>query len=122
MTSATLFLVDLAGSERVKKTGASGDRLEEAKNINFSLSALGNCINSLTEKGIKHTPFRDSKLTRLLQDSLGGNSRTSMIVNIGPSFKHADETLMSLKFAERAKKVENKPVVNQKVDYKLLVM
>jgi len=66
MTQSTLFLVDLAGSEWVKKTGASDDRLEEAKKINFSLSCLGNCINSLTEKGVKHTPFRDSKLTRLL--------------------------------------------------------
>jgi len=66
MTLSTLFLVDLAGSERVKKTGASDNRLEEAKAINYSLSALGNCINSLTEKGVKHTPFRDSKLTRLL--------------------------------------------------------
>ena len=122
MTSSTLFLVDLAGSERVKKTGASEARLEEAKKINFSLSCLGNCINALTEKGSKHTPFRDSKLTRLLCDSLGGNARTSMIVNIGPSTKHIDETIMSLKFAERAKKIENKPKKNTKVDYKVLVM
>lgn len=122
MTVSTLFLVDLAGSERVKKTGASDDRLEEAKKINFSLSCLGNCINSLTEKGVKHTPFRDSKLTWLLQDSLGGNSRTSMIVCIGPSFQHADETFISLRFAERAKKVENKPMKNEKIDYRVLAM
>ncbi len=75
MTISTLFLVDLAGSERVKKTGDCDERLEEDKKINFSLSCLGNCINALTEsKELKHIPFRDSKLTRLLQDSLGGNS------------------------------------------------
>ena len=123
MTVSTLFLVDLAGSERVKKTGASDERLEEAKKINFSLSCLGNCINALTEnKEAKHIPFWDSKLTRLLQDSLGGNSRTSMIVCIGPSIKHADETYTSLKFAEWAKKVENKPSKNLKIDYRVLAM
>lgn len=122
MTQSTLFLVDLAGSERVKKTGASDDRLEEAKKINFSLSCLGNCINSLTEKGVKHTPFWDSKLTWLLQDSLGGNSWTSMIVCIGPSYKHSDETFTSLKFAEWAKKVENKPMKMLKIDYWVLAM
>ena len=73
MTISTLFLVDLAGSERVKKSKATNTRLDEAKMINFSLSALGNCIHALTEKKTSHVPFRDSKLTRLLQDSLGGN-------------------------------------------------
>jgi kinesin family member 5 len=83
LTYSTLFLVDLAGSERVKKSKATAGRLDEAKKINFSLSCLGNCIQALSEKkkgGIGHVPFRDSKLTRLLQDSLGGNSKTSMIV------------------------------------------
>ena len=122
MTSSTLFLVDLAGSERVKKSKATDVRLNEAKTINFSLSALGNCIHALTEKGSKHVPFRDSKLTRLLQDSLGGNSKTSMIVTIGPSYSNRSETIMSLKFGERAMKVENKPSVNKKIDYKMLSM
>ena len=106
----------------MKKTGATDCRLEEAKNINYSLAQLGNCINSLTDKTVKHTPFRDSKLTRLLQDSLGGNSWTSMIVNIGPSKAFADETINSLRFAEWVKKVENKPSVNKKIDYKVLAM
>jgi kinesin family protein 5 len=120
MTSSTLYLVDLAGSERVKKSNASASRLDEAKKINFSLSALGNCIHALTEKKATHVPFRDSKLTRLLQDSLGGNSKTSMILNMGPSIHHADETLMSLHFGFRAMKVLNKPTMNKKVDYKVL--
>ena len=122
MTSSTLFLVDLAGSERVKKSKATDVRLDEAKMINFSLSALGNCIHALTEKNTTHVPFRDSKLTRLLQDSLGGNSKTSMIVTIGPSYTSRSETIMSLKFGSRAMKVENKPTVNKKIDYKMLAM
>jgi kinesin family protein 5 len=123
LTYSTLFLVDLAGSERVKKSGATDSRLDEAKKINFSLSCLGNCISALSEKkkgGIGHVPFRDSKLTRLLQDSLGGNSKTAMIVNIGPSRTHSDETIMSLHFGSRAMKIENKPTVNKKVDYRVL--
>ena len=123
LTYSTLFLVDLAGSERVKKSGATDSRLDEAKKINFSLSCLGNCIHALSERkkgGIGHVPFRDSKLTRLLQDSLGGNSKTSMIVCIGPSKVHVDETIMSLSFGFRAMKIENKPTVNKKVDYRVL--
>ena len=123
LTYSTLFLVDLAGSERVKKSGATDSRLDEAKKINFSLSCLGNCIHALSERkkgGIGHVPFRDSKLTRLLQDSLGGNSKTSMIVCIGPSKVHVDETIMSLSFGFRARKIENKPTVNKKVDYRVL--
>lgn len=122
-TYSTLFLVDLAGSERVKKSGATDSRLDEAKKINFSLSCLGNCIHALSEQkkgGVGHVPFRDSKLTRLLQDSLGGNSKTSMIVCIGPSKEHADENIQSLTFASRAMKIENKPTVNKKVDYRVL--
>ena len=123
LTYSTLFLVDLAGSERVKKSGATAGRLDEAKKINFSLACLGNCIHALSENkkgGIGHVPFRDSKLTRLLQDSLGGNSKTSMIVNIGPSQMHVDETIMTLSFGYRAMKIENKPTVNKKVDYRVL--
>jgi len=119
-TTSILYLVDLAGSERVKKTKATANRLDEAKKINFSLSALGNCIHALTDSNTKHIPYRDSKLTRLLQDSLGGNAKTSMVVNIGPSKKHLDETLSSLKFGKRAMNVQNKPRINKKTDYKLL--
>lgn len=123
LTYSILFLVDLAGSERVKKSKATAGRLDEAKKINFSLSCLGNCIQALSErkKGANnHVPFRDSKLTRLLQDSLGGNSKTSMIVCIGPSNTHCDETVMTLNFGSRAMKIENKPTINKKVDYRVL--
>lgn len=97
MTSSILYLVDLAGSERVKKSQVSSNRLDEAKKINFSLAALGNCIHALTDsKQGGHVPFRDSKLTRLLSDSLGGNSKTAMVVTIGPSKEHTEETIMSL--------------------------
>lgn len=114
-------MVDLAGSERVKKTKASASRLDEAKKINFSLSALGNCIHALSEPGKQgHVPFRDSKLTRLLSESLGGNAKTSLIITIGPSKAHIDETLSSLYFGSRAMKVENKPKINKKVDYRVL--
>jgi len=122
VTNSILYLVDLAGSERVKKTRATANRLDEAKKINFSLSALGNCIHALTDPKTKHIPYRDSKLTRLLQDSLGGNAKTSMVVTIGPAMKHVDETLSSLKFGRRAMHVQNKPRINQKIDYKGLCM
>eukprot|EP00933_Yihiella_yeosuensis_P023844 TRINITY_DN18531_c0_g1_i1.p1 TRINITY_DN18531_c0_g1~~TRINITY_DN18531_c0_g1_i1.p1 ORF type:complete len:454 (+),score=75.16 TRINITY_DN18531_c0_g1_i1:120-1481(+) len=115
MTVSKLHLIDLAGSERQKATGATGDRLKEGAQINLSLSALGNVINALTEpkgKG-RHIPYRDSKLTRLLQDSLGGNSYTVIVCNISPATINAEETTSSLRFAERAKKIENKAVVNR---------
>jgi hypothetical protein len=84
MTSSTLYLVDLAGSERVKKSQVSAHRLDEAKKINFSLAALGNCIHALTDsKKTTHVPFRDSKLTRILSDSLGGNSKTALVAFSG---------------------------------------
>lgn len=83
--SGRLYLVDLAGSEKVGKTGAAGKRLDEAKNINKSLSALGNVINALTDGKSQHVPYRDSKLTRVLQDSLGGNAKTSLIITCSPS-------------------------------------
>ena len=120
MTSSILYLVDLAGSERVKKSMVSNNRLDEAKKINFSLAALGNCIHALTDSKATHVPFRDSKLTRTLSDSLGGNSKTAMVVTIGPSREHVEETIMSLSFAARAMKVENTPVLNQKIDFRIL--
>lgn len=110
-----LFLVDLAGSEKVGKTGASGQTLEEAKKINKSLSSLGNVINALTDGKSKHIPYRDSKLTRILQESLGGNSRTTLIINCSPSSYNVEETLGTLRFGERAKKIENKATINQEL-------
>ena len=106
-----LTLTDLAGSEKVQKTGAEGERLNEAKSINKSLSALGNVINALSSKQ-KHVPYRDSKLTRLLSDSLGGNSKTSLIITASPMSYNADETLSTLRFGVRAKLIKNKPAVN----------
>ena len=110
--SGQLFLVDLAGSEKVGKTGASGQTLEEAKKINKSLSALGLVINSLTDGKSLHIPYRDSKLTRILQESLGGNSRTSLIVNCSPSSYNDAETLSTLRFGVRAKNIRNKAKIN----------
>lgn len=108
-----LNLVDLAGSERQSKTGATGERLEEATKINLSLSALGNVISALVESKSQHVPYRDSKLTRLLQDSLGGNTKTVMIANCGPADYNYDETLSTLRYANRAKKIKNKPKINE---------
>lgn len=108
-----LNLVDLAGSERQSKTGASGQRLKEATKINLSLSALGNVISSLIESKSKHIPYRDSKLTRLLQDSLGGNTKTVMIANCGPADYNFEETLSTLRYANRAKNIKNKPKINE---------
>lgn len=108
-----LNLVDLAGSERQSKTQATGQRLEEAKKINLSLSALGNVISALVAGGKKHVPYRDSKLTRLLQDSLGGNTKTLMIAAISPADYNFEETLGTLKYASRAKQIQNKPTVNE---------
>lgn len=110
--SGQLFLVDLAGSEKVGKTGASGQTLEEAKKINKSLSALGMVINALTDAKTSHVPYRDSKLTRILQESLGGNSRTTLIINCSPSSYNVEETISTLRFGTRAKKIENKAKVN----------
>jgi hypothetical protein len=113
--SGKLFLVDLAGSEKVQKTGAEGQALEEAKMINKSLSTLGNVINALTDGKSTHVPYRDSKLTRLLQDSLGGNSRTTLIINCSPSSFNEAETLSTLRFGSRAKNIKNKPKINQEL-------
>uniref|UniRef100_A0A8C2FTH6 Kinesin-like protein n=1 Tax=Cyprinus carpio TaxID=7962 RepID=A0A8C2FTH6_CYPCA len=108
-----LNLVDLAGSERQTKTGAQGERLKEATKINLSLSALGNVISALVDGRSTHIPYRDSKLTRLLQDSLGGNARTVMVANIGPASYNLEETLTTLRYANRAKNIKNKPRVNE---------
>jgi kinesin family protein 5 len=107
-----LFLVDLAGSEKVGKTGASGQTLEEAKKINKSLSALGMVINCLTDSKQQHIPYRDSKLTRILQESLGGNSRTTLIINCSPSSYNDVETVGTLRFGMRAKTIKNKAKIN----------
>ena len=110
--SGMLYLVDLAGSEKVGKTGASGQTLEEAKKINKSLSALGMVINALTDGKSTHVPYRDSKLTRILQESLGGNSRTTLIINCSPSSYNDAETVSTLRFGMRAKTIKNKAKVN----------
>jgi kinesin family protein 3/17 len=119
---AKLNLVDLAGSERVRVTGASGKRLDECKNINQSLSSLGMVIGALTEsKTQAHIPYRNSVLTRLLSDSLGGNCKTTMLTMISPSPDAYQESLSSLNFAYRAKKIKNKPAVNEDIDQKALI-
>ncbi|EFA83711.1 kinesin family member 3 [Heterostelium album PN500] len=111
--SGKLYLVDLAGSEKIAKTGAQGLTLDEAKMINKSLSSLGNVINALTDGKSTHIPYRDSKLTRVLQESLGGNSRTTLIINCSPSSYNETETLSTLRFGNRAKSIKNKAKINQ---------
>jgi len=108
-----LFLVDLAGSEKIAKTGAEGKTLEEAKKINQSLSTLGNVINALTDGKTHHIPYRNSKLTRVLQESLGGNSRTTLIITCSPSIFNEQETLGTLRFGFRAKSIKNTPKINR---------
>ncbi|ANB14514.1 tubulin-dependent ATPase KIP3 [Sugiyamaella lignohabitans] len=113
-TFATLSIIDLAGSERASATKNRGERLIEGANINKSLLALGNCINALCDPRQRgHVPYRDSKLTRLLKFSLGGNCKTVMIVCVSPSSQHYDETLNTLKYADRAKKIKTKVSRNQ---------
>uniref|UniRef100_A0A8C3HXP7 Kinesin-like protein n=1 Tax=Chrysemys picta bellii TaxID=8478 RepID=A0A8C3HXP7_CHRPI len=109
--SGKLYLVDLAGSEKVSKTGAEGAVLDEAKNINKSLSALGNVISALAE-GTSYVPYRDSKMTRILQDSLGGNCRTTMFICCSPSSYNDAETKSTLMFGQRAKTIKNTASVN----------
>tara|TARA_B110000503_G_C7083721_1_gene386302 strand:+ start:491 stop:997 length:507 start_codon:yes stop_codon:yes gene_type:complete len=106
-------MVDLAGSERIAKTGATGDRLKEATKINLSLSTLCHVISALTDPKSTYVPYRDSKLTRLLQDSLGGNTKTLMISNVGPAEYNYDETINTLRYANRAKNIKNKPKINE---------
>ncbi|TXG73496.1 hypothetical protein EZV62_002075 [Acer yangbiense] len=122
---ARLNLVDLAGSERQKSSGAEGERLKEATNINKSLSTLGlvimNLVNISNGKSL-HVPYRDSKLTFLLQDSLGGNSKTTIIANISPSSCCSLETLSTLKFAQRAKFIKNNAIVNEDASGDVIAM
>merc|ERR1719506_1535521 len=106
-----LTLVDLAGSEKVHKSCSEGAMLEQAKKINSSLSALGHVIDALADRR-PHVPYRDSRLTRILEDSLGGNCRTTLLVACSPSRTHFSETLSSLRFAARAKKVFNCARIN----------
>ncbi|ELT99958.1 hypothetical protein CAPTEDRAFT_223727 [Capitella teleta] len=115
--SSVMNLVDLAGSERADSTGATGDRLKEGANINKSLSALGNVISALADQSSGNkkvlVPYRDSVLTKLLQNALGGNSKTIMIAALSPADINYDETLSTLRYADRAKKIKNKAVVNE---------
>uniref|UniRef100_UPI00398EEDD8 kinesin-like protein KIF3C isoform X2 n=1 Tax=Pristiophorus japonicus TaxID=55135 RepID=UPI00398EEDD8 len=108
-----LNLVDLAGSERQSKTGVQGERLKEATKINLSLSALGNVISALVDGKSTHIPYRDSKLTRLLEDSLGGNAKTIMVATIGPASYNYEESLTTLRYANRTKNIKNKPRINE---------
>lgn len=114
-------LVDLAGSENVGKSGAQNQRAKEAGLINQSLLALGRVINSLVENKSGHIPYRESKLTRLLQDSLGGRTKTCIIATISPALVNVEETLSTLEYASRAKNIKNKPQVNSMVSKKALL-
>ncbi|CAG9327511.1 unnamed protein product [Blepharisma stoltei] len=105
--------IDLAGSEKVKESGVTGNKLEEAKNINLSLSCLSNVINALSSKA-DFIPYRDSKLTRLLQESLGGNYKTTLIVNCNPDPRNVEVTINTLKFAQRVKNIKNNVKLNIK--------
>ena len=122
ITVGKLNLVDLAGSERVSLTGATGKRLDESKKINQSLSALGNVISALTDtKTRPHIPYRDSKLTRILEDSLGGNCITTVIANVSPALEAFTESVSTLKFASRAKEIKNSAKLNEDLDQKSLL-
>uniref|UniRef100_A0A0K2SWZ0 Kinesin-like protein n=2 Tax=Lepeophtheirus salmonis TaxID=72036 RepID=A0A0K2SWZ0_LEPSM len=113
--SGKLYLVDLAGSEKVGKTGAEGTVLDEAKNINKSLSALGNVIAALADGNKSHIPYRDSKLTRILQESLGGNAKTTIVICASPASYNESETKSTLDFGKRAKTIKNVVAVNQEL-------
>jgi hypothetical protein len=118
---ALMTVVDLAGSERLSKTGSEGIRLMEAKNINKSIAALSNCISALaSDRNLQHVPFRDSKLTRLLTESLGGNSKTTIVACIGPSLLHYEESHSTLIFASRAMSVKTYVTLNEKIEYKIV--
>jgi kinesin family protein 13 len=121
---SVINLVDLAGSERSSSTGATGDRLKEGCNINKSLLVLGNVINTLADKAMGKQknaipPYRDSNLTRILQTALGGNSKTVMICALSPASMNFEETLGTLRYADRAKKIQNKAVVNESESVKI---
>ena len=122
---STINLVDLAGSEKAGQTGAVGDRLKEGCAINKSLTVLGQCISTLADKAMgkaKNTvvPYRDAKLTRILQTALGGNSKTIMICALSPSYMNYEETLGTLRYADRAKKIKNCAVINESVQDKII--
>ncbi|GIL67169.1 hypothetical protein Vafri_20615 [Volvox africanus] len=119
VTVGKLYMVDLAGSERLKKSKSVGLRATEARSINLSLTMLGMCISARAQDS-PHVPFRDSKLTRLLQESLGGNAKTSLILCLSDVRQHADESLQSLQFGARASRVCNKPVVNERLQMRQL--
>ena len=112
--TAKFFFVDLAGSERVKKTGATGSTMKEGININLGLLELGNVISALStiEKKSQFITYRNSKLTRILQDCLGGNSNTYMIACISPAESNFEESLNTLKYASKAMNIKNSPVKN----------
>ena len=116
MLAGKLFALDLAGSERIKKSGADGTRLEEVKSINKSLAALGNCIAALSNSQTTHIPYRSSILTRLLQESLGGNSLTSLIITIRPGKMFINDTINTLQFGSRAMVVKN--IIKQNISDK----
>lgn len=118
-------IVDLAGSEKSNQAGTTGDRLAEGNAINKSLSCLGNVIEVLADHSMgknkqRVVPYRDSALTRMLQDALGGNSSTIMVCAIRPGNTYYEETLNTLKYADRAKKIKNKPTVNEDPQAKLI--
>ena len=108
-----LFLVDLAGSEKLSKTEAQGQTLEEAKKINQSLTTLGKVIGALVDKKSQHIPYRESKLTRMLTESLGGNSKTCLIVTASPHPYNEIETISTLRFGSQARQIKNQAKVNR---------
>eukprot|EP00656_Telonema_subtile_P057850 TRINITY_DN9619_c0_g1_i5.p1 TRINITY_DN9619_c0_g1~~TRINITY_DN9619_c0_g1_i5.p1 ORF type:complete len:164 (-),score=52.04 TRINITY_DN9619_c0_g1_i5:130-621(-) len=116
ITTSKLMLVDLAGSERVARSGAEGNTLKEATAINASLTSLVNVIEALSKGDKKHVPYRDHKLTMLLSDSLGGNSKTLMIVNVAPAVIDADESYNSLCYGSRAKLIQNNAKMNKEAE------
>jgi len=122
---SVINLVDLAGSEKAGQTGASGDRLKEGCAINKSLTVLGTCISVLADKALGKekkavVPYRDSALTRILQNALGGNSKTIMICAISPASINFEESVSTLRYADRAKKIQNKAVINESAQDKLI--
>jgi len=125
-TNSIINIVDLAGSEKSTQAGTSGDRLKEGNAINQSLTTLGNVITALAEQSTgkakknSHVPFRDSVLTRMLQQALGGNSSTIMVCAIRPGDLYFDETMNTLKYADRAKQIKNKPTINESDSDKLV--
>jgi len=111
--TSKLCLADLAGSEKVKRSGVQGAKLEEAASINQSLSTLGHCIMTLSKGKAGHVPYRDSKLTFILKDSLGGNSKTALIVACSPHYTNFEETVSTMQFAQRAKSIQNVVSINR---------